>query len=345
VLRDRSRLPASLRAEPAPERENGVYARGHVCRLLRISGRQLRSWERQQLIPELSEYRFADLLLLKTIGRLRQENIPPLRLRRTLEALRARLGTSPKLLDEARIFKEGNTLRVRIGKHMMEALSGQLLFDFHEPGVNKLFQLARNEKQSDRVAAEVRRKMEADAWFERGLEQERIGAPLEQIIEAYEKAVECDPQAAGALVNLGTIYFNGHAWSDAEAQYVKALAIDPNYPLAHFNLGNLYDERGDFSNALEHYLAALKLCPTYADAHYNTALLYQSQGDLLSAVRHWKAYLKMDSVSTWSQIARRELAKLEAATVLPGARSARAAAAAAAATMGEAPASEPVRDQ
>jgi tetratricopeptide (TPR) repeat protein len=325
VLRDRSRLPASLRAEPAPERENGVYARGHVCRLLRISGRQLKSWERQQLIPELSEYRFPDLLLLKTIGRLRQENIPPLRLRRTLEALRARLGASPKWLDEARIFKEGNTLRVRIGKHMMEALSGQLLFDFHEPGVNKLFQLARNEKQSDRVAAEARRKMEADAWFERGLEQERIGAPLERIIEAYEKAIECDPQAAGALVNLGTIYFNGHAWADAEEQYVKALAID---------------QRGDFSNALEHYLAALKLCPTYADAHYNTALVYQSQGDLLSAVRHWKAYLKLDSASTWSQIARRELAKLEAATVLPGARSLRAAAA----TIGQAPSSEPVAD-
>jgi tetratricopeptide (TPR) repeat protein len=327
VLRDRSRPPASDRAEPATERENGVYGRGHVCRLLQISGRQLRTWERQQLIPELSEYGFSDLLLLKTIGRLRKENIPPLRLRRTLEALRARLGDSPQLFHEARIFKEGNKLRVRIGKHNMEPLSGQLLFDFNEPGVNKLFQLSRNEKQGDRAAAEVRRKMEADAWFERGLEQERIGAPVEAIIEAYAKAIEYDPRAAGALVNLGTIYFNGHAWADAEEQYLKALAIDPNYPLAHFNLGNLYDERGDFPNALEHYLAAVKLCPTYADAHYNTALLYQSQGDLLSAVRHWKAYLKLDSASNWSQIARRELAKLEAATVLPGARSARAVAA------------------
>jgi tetratricopeptide (TPR) repeat protein len=328
-----------MRAEPASERENGVYGRSHVCRLLQISGRQLRTWERQQLIPELSEYRFSDLLLLKTIGRLRQENIPPLLLRRTLQALRARLSDSPQLFHEARIFKEGNTLHVRIGKHKMEALSGQLVLDFHEPGVNKLFQLARSEKQSERVAAEVRRKMEADAWFERGLEQERIGGPMERIIEAYEKAIECDPQAAGALVNLGTIYFNGHAWADAEAQYLKALTIDPNYPLAHFNLGNLYDERGDFPNALEHYRAAIRLCPTYADAHYNIALLYQGRSDLLSAVRHWKAYLKLDSASSWSQIARRELAKLEAATVLPGARSVRAAAA-----TGEAPAGELVRE-
>lgn len=325
MLRDTPRPSARERVEPAPERDSSVYSRGHVCRLLQISVRQLKSWERQRLVPELSEYRFADLLLLKTIGRLRQENIPPLRLRRTLEALRARLGDSPQLFHEARIIKEGTRLRVRIGKHKMEPLSGQLLFDFTEPGVTKLFQLARTEKQVDRAAADARRKQEADAWFERGLDLERTGAPVEQIIEAYQKAAESDPHAAGALVNLGTIYFNGHAWADAEEQYLKALAIDPNYPLAHFNLGNLYDERGDLPNALEHYQAALKLCPTYADAHYNMALLCQSQGDVLSAVRHWKAYLKLDSASNWSQIARRELAKLEAATVLPGARSVRLA--------------------
>jgi len=328
VLRDNSRPPAREPVEPHADRDNSVYSRGHVCRLLQISGRQLKAWERQRLIPELAEYRFPDLLLLKTIGRLRRENIPPLRLRRTLEALRMRLGDSPQLFHEARIIKEGNTLRVRIGKHKMEPLSGQLLFDFTEPGVNKLFHMARTEKQGDRLAAEVRRKLEADSWFERGLELERTGAPVEQIIEAYQKAVENDPQAAGALVNLGTIYFNGHAWADAEEQYLKALAIDPNYPLAHFNLGNLYDERGDLPNALEHYQAALKLCPTYADAHYNMALLCQSQGDMLSALRHWKAYLKLDSSSNWSQIARRELAKLEAATVVPGARSIRVGAAA-----------------
>jgi len=88
--------------------------------------------------------------------------------------------------------------------------------------------------------------------------------------------------------------------------------------LAHFNLGNLYDEQNDPSNALEHYHEALRIHPSYADAHYNLALLYQGLRDTMNAVRHWRAYLKLDTNSTWAQIARRELAKLEAATVVTG---------------------------
>lgn len=323
MRRDHSLPPRSDTSKAAPERDGGTsFSRLYVCRLLQISGRQLKTWERQQLIPVLDQYRFSDILLIKSINRLREEKVSPQLLRRTLGALRHRL--SEMHLDDARLFKEGKTLRVQFGKLRMEPLSGQLLFDFQDAGINKLFQLARGEKHTERNA-EVKRKLEADQWFERGLTLEQRGAPLQEIIDAYQKSIELDPRASGALVNLGTIFFNGHAWADAEEQYLRALEIEPNYPLAHFNLGNLYDERSDVPNALEHYQMALKQFPNYADAHYNIALLYQSQGDVMSAVRHWKAYLKLDNTSTWSQIARRELGKLEAMTVVSGSRSARVA--------------------
>ena len=132
------------------------------------------------------------------------------------------------------------------------------------------------------------------------------------------KRVELDPQSAGARVNLGTVFFNGHAWADAEEQYQAALAIDPDYALSHFNLGNLYDERGDSTEALHHYSEAIRIHPNYADAHYNLALLHQSAGDVMSALKHWRAYLKLDAASTWGQIARRELAKLESMAVVTG---------------------------
>jgi tetratricopeptide (TPR) repeat protein len=325
VLRDHSLPPRSDTSKAAPERDGGTfYTRLHVCRLLQISARQLKIWERQQLIPVLEQYRFSDILLLKTISRLREEKVTPQLLRRSLGALRHRLGDIPHQLDEARLFKEGKTLRVHFGKVRMEPLSGQLLFDFHDAGINKLFQLARTEKQAERNT-DAKRKLEADQWFERGLSLEQRGAPLQEIIDAYQKSIELDPRASGALVNLGTIFFNGHAWADAEEQYLRALEIDPNYPLAHFNLGNLYDERGDLTSALEHYQIALKQFPNYADVHYNIALLYQSQGDVMSAVRHWKAYLKLDNTSSWSQIARRELGKLEAMTLVSGSRRVRVA--------------------
>ena len=53
-----------------------------------------------------------------------------------------------------------------------------------------------------------------------------------------------NPAAAGALVNLGTIYYRLLRFAEAEEYYKEAIAADPQYPLAQFNLGNLYDERG-----------------------------------------------------------------------------------------------------
>jgi tetratricopeptide (TPR) repeat protein len=316
MLRDHSQHGA-----PNFEHETGgCYTRKEVCRLLKIEPRQLKSWERQQLIPELAQYRFSDLLALKKIARLRAENAHPRVIKQALQALRRWMADAPHLGEDVQVYKEGRRVRVQIGKQRLEPGSGQLLFDFAEEEIKKLLHLPGSQKSAAGMAERLRNKIEADRWFERGLELEQTGAPYEQIIDAYTKASQLDPQSAGALVNLGTVFFNGHAWADAEAQYKKALEIDPNYALAHFNLGNLYDERGDSSNALEHYQAALRLHPGYEDVHYNLALLYQGMHDVMSAVRHWRAFLKLDSRSTWAQIARRELAKLEAQTVVPGSR-------------------------
>jgi Tfp pilus assembly protein PilF len=299
--------------------ESGAsYTRKEVCRLLKIENRQLKSWERQQLIPELSQYRFLDLLALKKIARLRSENVHPRLIRQALQSLREHLKDSPSAGQDVQVYKDGRRVRIQIGKQKMEPTSGQLLFDFDEEEIHKLLQLPSSQRNNAGIAEKLRNKLEADRWFERGLELERTGAPAESIIEAYQKAAQLDPNSAGALVNLGTVLFNRHAWAEAEKHYKKALEIDPAYALAHFNLGNLYDEQGDPANALNHYQEALRLQPNYADAHYNLAVLYQGLGDVLEAMRHWRAYLKLDSTSTWAYIARRELSKLEAKTVVPG---------------------------
>ena len=298
----------------------GSYTRREVCRLLKIDGRQLRTWERQRLIPLATQYRFSDLLILKKIAKLRGEKAHPRLIRQALDTIRALFDNLPDSSGDVQVYKDGRRVRIQIGKQKMEPVSGQLLFDFDETEINKLLQLPPTQKSGGAIAEKLRHKIEADYWFERGLELEQTGAPYEQIIEAYEKAVELDPHSAGALVNLGTVFFNGHAWADAEARYLKALEIDPQYALAHFNLGNLYDERGDAANAKHHYEEALRVNPAYADAHYNLALLNQATHDVLGAMRHWRAYLKLDGSSTWANIARRELAKLEAITILPGSR-------------------------
>ncbi len=317
MLRDRSQHSNSL-----PERETGgSYSRADALRLLKIDNRQLRSWERQQLVPELAHYRFSDLLLLKRIAKLRAEHAPAKLIKQAQHALVRWLKEVPQEHEDVQVYKDGRRVRVQIGKQRLEPVSGQLIFDFAEEEISKLLELPpQARKNGEEITDRLRKKIEADYWFERGLELEQTGGSNERVIEAYQKAAELDPRSAAAVVNLGTVFFHGHAWADAERQYKKALDIDPDYALAHFNLGNLYDEQDDPASALHHYLEALRIHPKYADVHYNLALLYQGSRDTSNAMRHWRAYLKLDGSSEWAQIARRELRNLENAMVLEGKR-------------------------
>ena len=291
-----------------------AYTRAEVRRLLSVSEQQLRRWETQKLFERREPFGFTDLVALRTLIKLRRNKVPVASIRLALIALRERLTNIDNPLTELKLYAEGKRIQVEIDGQRMEPVSGQLLLDFDSAEIRRLFSFPASR------AHERARRQEAALWFEKGLDLEQCGAPVDDILEAYGKAVELDPQSAGALVNLGTIYFHALNWREAENHYLRAIQADPGYALAHFNLGNLYDEKRDQSLAMEHYQAALRLNPNYADAHYNIALLYQTLGEPMKAVPHWKAYLKLDPASSWAGIARRELEKLRAAAVVPGAR-------------------------
>jgi len=300
-----------------PAAAKQAYSRAGTRRLLKITERQLKSCERQRLIPASETYGFKELLALRTLLKLRAARVPSPQIHRALNALASKLRHIHDPLTQLKIYADGKRIRVDIDGRAMEAESGQLLLDFDPVELKRLLEFRKPEQlDSDQI-----RRAGAEHWFQRGLELEQTGAPLAEVMEAYQKAVELDPNSAGALVNLGTIQFNARNWKDAERYYLEALKADPQYALAHFDLANLYDERGDRVQALEHYQAALEISPSYADAHYNLALLYQGSNQTMKAVRHWGEYLKLDPSSHWSSIARRELSKLRKAAVVQGARS------------------------
>jgi tetratricopeptide (TPR) repeat protein len=291
----------------APKEE---YARAEVRRQFGLRERQLRSWERQGLIRRAEIYAFSDLIAIQTLIKLREKHIAPRKIAQALESLRRKLAWIKEPLTELRIVSDGGKIAVRVAGQQMEALSGQILFDFDaaELGGLKAFPERKH-------AENVRR--EAETWFQKGLDLEETGAPVEQAVEAYRKTLELNPSAAGALVNLGTIHYRLRQFAEAEKYYVQATVADPGYPLAEFNLGNLYDEQNLLKEAISHYRRALDLNPSYADAHFNMALICERSGDPLKAVAHWKTYLKLDRSGQWADIARRQLERLRQATVIP----------------------------
>jgi tetratricopeptide (TPR) repeat protein len=284
------------------------YSRADVRRQFGLTERQLRSWERQDLIAAAESYSFSDLIAVKTIVKLREKQIPARQIGEAIASLRRKLDWVKEPLSELRIVSDGRKISVHLAGQKMEAISGQILFDFDAAALGAIASFPEKKRSAQRLR-------ESEEWFQRGLDAEESGAPVEAAIEAYAKALELNPQAAGALVNLGTIYYRQRKFVEAEKYYCQAIAADPDYPLAQFNLGNLYDEQNRLADAFERYRRALALNPGYADAHFNIALLCERTGDALKAVQHWKNYLKLDSSGQWAEIARRQLARLREAVI------------------------------
>jgi tetratricopeptide (TPR) repeat protein len=285
------------------------YTRADVRRKFDLSERQLKSWEREDLLPQAEHYSFSDLIAIQTILKLRENHIQPKQIGRAIVSLRRKLDWVKQPLSELRIVSDGKKIAVHIAGQKMEAISGQILFDFDAAEIGGLMSFPGRKPSLNRMR-------ESESWFQRGLELEETGAPVEQAIAAYQKVLELNASAAGALVNLGTIFYRQRKFADAETYYKDAIEADPSYALAQFNLGNLYDEQGRIKEAFEHYRRALALNPTYGDAHFNLALLCERAGDNLKAVHHWKAYLKLDHSGQWAEIARRQLERLRDATVI-----------------------------
>ena len=285
------------------------YTRADVRRQFGLSERQLQSWEKRKLLDAAETYSFADLIAIQTILKLRESRIQPREIGKAVESLRRKLDWIKQPLSELRIVSDGRKISVVVAGQKMEALTGQTLLDFEASAMGGLRAFPERKRSANLMR-------ESEAWFQRGLELEETGAPVQLAVEAYERVVELNPSAAGALVNLGTIFYRQRKFAEAEKYYRQAIEVDAGYPLAEFNLGNLYDEQGRVNEALQHYRQALALNPKYADAHFNLALLCERMGDNLRAVHHWKNYLKLDNSSPWAEIAKRQLERLRQATLI-----------------------------
>ncbi len=98
--------------------------------MLGISERQLRSWERGGLFQETGTFSFQDLIALRTLQKLREKRIPSRQIGRALESLKRKLGNIEHPLSQLSIASDGRAIIVQVAGDRMEAISGQLLFNF-----------------------------------------------------------------------------------------------------------------------------------------------------------------------------------------------------------------------
>lgn len=282
------------------------YTRDDILRIGNITRQQLKAWEKQGFVRTTEPFQFGDILAVKTLKKLRELKIPPARIKKAITALLVWLEDVQHPLSQLKITTEGKRITVRLSGNRMEAISGQLLLDFDGDDVQNLRSITARTTVRTKALEE-----DAERWFQKGLALEETGAPVIDAVAAYRKAIEANPEAAGALVNLGTISFRAKKLREAETFYNRAVKADPAYPLAHFNLGNLNDELGNAEVARGYYKEAIKLNPQYADAYFNLALLHEKHNELLQAIGCWQAYLRLDATSSWAKTARKQLDRLK----------------------------------
>jgi len=285
------------------------YSRADLLRILRLTARQLATWEKAQLVAATSSYSFFDLLQVKKVRDLCARKVRPAVIRQSLEAMQKQAAGMENPLVEAGAFSTGHRVAFRHEGRVLEPIAGQFMFDFspQEKVVTSTpIAVEGSEPASDDVTE----------LFARGIALEEDPSNQLQAIIAYQRVLDLDPDHAAAHINLGTLYYNRQEYSLAEAHYRQAIKIDPRYALAYFDLGNVLDETGRVAEAIQTYHIALQLAPTYADAHYNLALAYEKVKEPRKALTHWRAYGKLDTTGPWAVHARNQAQRILQADTL-----------------------------
>lgn len=279
------------------------YSRVDLLRILRLTARQLASWEKAGLVTAAETYTFFNLLQVKKVRDLCARKVRPAVIRQSLEAMQKQAAGMENPFLEAGSFSTGHRIAFRHEGKVLEPIAGQFMFDFsgREKVVTSTPIAMPRPESAPNTVSEL---------FARGISLEEDPNNQIEAISTYQKVLELDPEHAAAHINLGTLYYNRQDYALAEEHYRSAIVIDPRYALAYFDLGNVLDETGRVAEAIQTYKAALQLAPTYADAHYNLALAYEKIKEPRLALKHWRSYVKLDTVGPWATHARASIQRI-----------------------------------
>jgi len=148
--------------------------------MLDISESRLRRWERQGLVTPAETFGFSDLIALRTLQKLRENGISSRSIGRALTALRQKLSGVESPLSELKIVSDGKAIAVQIAGEKMEAITGQLLFNFEtrELGDVRAFPEQRPPEPRSQAAAAEPGSRRALRWRNRAPRSSRLSKPI-----------------------------------------------------------------------------------------------------------------------------------------------------------------------
>ncbi len=286
-----------------------LYSVRDVSQLFDLPERRIRYWAQTGFIRPSKRvdgpsdrkrlrYSFRDLIAIKVAKELLDAGLSLQRVRRNLDALRLKLPDVDEPLARLRIRSERERVLVEDGdQHTFDAATGQCLLDFDVQSLQqqaaKVLTLpwAREGDEADeRTAYE---------WFRYACVREREWDgkdPEDRAFcdarDAYEKALDLDPEFAAAYTNLGALHAAAGDLDAARDYFDEALRCDEEQPEAQSNLAALALRSGDFDTAISGYQQVLRSSPDYAEAHYGIARALLEVGGKGRALAHLERFCR-----------------------------------------------------
>lgn len=271
-----------------------------AARILQLPEARVRAWARALLEGRGERGRrygfdFRDLLVLRTAAALVRAGVPPVRMRRALTALQQRLPEGGSL-SELRIRADARAVMVQDASGAWNAETGQRALPFDDEAnddvpVGSLFR-AFEEPEAETPGWTS----PAEAAFDAALALEDHDP--DAAIARYEEALELDPGASEAAVNLVRLLHMAGRRPDAIQAARGVLARDAEDPLLHFNLAICLRDEAGAALALPHFERAAELDPSLAEAHWGAGELCEELGRRADALRHYRAFAKLTEDST-----------------------------------------------
>ena len=254
---------------------------------------------------------FRDLVAVRRVRGLLERGVPLGQIRRGVQAVRARHPELDRPVDVLDVWNAGGPRVVLRSEGTLAETDGQLVLDFAasdaSPHLADVADWAKASEARSEPQAGGGEQSAAD-WFEVGCRLDSERETYAEAIQAYQRALEVDPEHADSHCNLGSIFYNQGRRGPARASFERALEIEPQHVEANLNLATMLEEDEHNEAALQHYKRALASDPFYADAHVSLALLYEKLGLRKTARDHWRRYLQLDPGGSWADVARRHLA-------------------------------------
>jgi cytochrome c-type biogenesis protein CcmH/NrfG len=118
---------------------------------------------------------------------------------------------------------------------------------------------------------------------------------LQKKVDEIKSIVAADPTNRNAWVALGNEYFDNNRLVEAIEAYEKALELQPDDPNVLTDQGVMFRRLGWFDKAVQNFTKATELSPNHMASFYNLGVVYRHDlADFPKAIEAWTRFLELN---------------------------------------------------